>query len=49
MTPRQPDRDQIRPSGANSLLETGNMRFGCDLFLLPQPLFLFPEKEAFRF
>jgi hypothetical protein len=37
-------------SGANSLLETGNMGFGMRaVFGIPTPLFLFPEKEAFRF
>jgi hypothetical protein len=37
-------------SGANSLLETGNMGFGKRTVFgirFPTPLFLFPEKEAF--
>jgi hypothetical protein len=36
-------------SGANSLLETGNMGFGKRAVFAFRPLFLFPEKEAFAF
>ena len=52
MTPRQPDRDHIsRPPGANSRPETGNMRFGCELFILhSENLFsYFLEKGPFSF
>jgi hypothetical protein len=40
----------IQTAGANSLLETGHMRFGMRAFYLrPEPHFHFPEIEAFAF
>src|SRR5215471_11965692 len=49
-TPRQPHRDHIsRLAGANSLLETGNMRFGCELYLHPIASFPFPGKRGLAF
>jgi hypothetical protein len=35
--------------GANSLLETGNMRFGCELYLHPIASFPFPGNRGHFF
>ena len=46
MTPRQPDWDHISQSlGANSLPETGNMRFGQAAFDFRFPVTSFPIRR----